>query len=115
MSSCTFSFLTITLSTRREHLTSTCVKCHPAVFPFIPSRVTEQLAALELEQAEAASEETSQLRWDLQEAQQTLLQRSSDYEVRPRMCVGACVTIYVAMPRFHVCHTLLQDVQLRIF
>ena len=39
VSSCTFSFLTVTLSTRREHLTSTCVKCYPAVFPFIPSLV----------------------------------------------------------------------------
>ena len=41
-----------------------------------------QLAAIELEQAETASEENSQLRWDLQEAQQTLVQLTDDYEVR---------------------------------
>ena len=54
----------------------------------------EQIAALELEQADTVREENSQLRWDLQEAQQTLTQRSSDYEVRMHTYVR---TVHVGM------------------
>ena len=49
-----------------------------------------QLAAIELEQAETASEEYSQLRWDLQEAQQTLVQLTNGYEVRHKYVYATC-------------------------
>ena len=78
------------------HCTQEFFQYSPPVCP--PSFMCDckQIAALELEQADTVREENSQLRWDLQEAQQTLAQRSSNYEVRMHtyVCtvhVGMCV------------------------
>ena len=67
----------------------------------------EQLAALELERADSAREESSQLRWDLQEAQQALAQRSNDYEVRhirTYVCMYIHTYIHQAVSCYSTCN-----------
>ena len=69
-------------------------------------RDCEQLAALELKRADSAREENSQLRWDLQEAQQALAQRSNDYEVRH---IRTYVCTYIRQ-----CHATLHAINARM-
>ena len=84
--------------------------CSVSVFSWLPppsllSQICdcEQLAALELERADSAREENSQLRWDLQEAQQALAQRSNDYEVR-HIRTYVCTYIHQAVSCYSACN-----------
>ena len=95
--------------------------CSVSVFSWLPppsllSQICdcEQLAALELERADSAREESSQLRWDLQEAQQALAQRSNDYEVR-HIRTYICMYIHTYIHTYiRQCHATVHAINARM-
>ena len=83
--------------------TQGCAQCIQLASPSLLSLICdcEQLAALELERADSAREENSQLRWDLQEAQQALAQRSNTYEVRHILTVRTLGSVMLQCTYIH--------------